>query len=239
MSKKQLAKWWTHEDAYTTTLLEIAASVFGDELFEWDPETIKMEIEAEFQAEPAVGPFNKLMAGVVLVTTNKFYKSLPDFIRLCNEISHGYIDTRMWDPADALEIAWGITESLLIWPPDPREEKPFADDVIAYIGHAVRSEGIMVPPDVLRLGIRDDDNIWDTVQGEFSDDPTMFAAIYDMEKSKTEEINQEVKRRLVQLLQQLDSTGLNGESSEDMVKQMLKALQTQAEKGEELKSIEY
>jgi hypothetical protein len=239
MSKKKLARWWTDDDAYATTLLEIAVTVFGDELFEWDPETIPMEIAAEFQVSPTSGPYNKLMAGIQLVTTDSFYRSLPDFINLCNVLSHGYIDSRLWDPADALEIAWGVTESLLIWPPDPRDEKPFSDDIIGYIGFAVRSEGIMVPPDVLRLGVREDDNIWDMVQGEFSDDPTMFAAIYDMEMSKTEEINQEVKRRLVQLLQQLDSTGLHGESSEDTVKQMLKALQEQSEEGSELKPVQY
>jgi hypothetical protein len=238
MSKK-LASWWTHEDAYATTLLEIAVSVFGQELFEWDPETVRMEIEAEFHTKPNTATFNKLMAAVMLITTDRFYRSLPDFINLCNILSNGAVDPRIWDPADALEIAWGITESLLIWPPDPKDENPFEDDILGYIGHAVRAEGIMVPPDVLRLGVQQNENIWDMVQGEFSDDPTMFAAIYDMEKAKTEEINHEVKRRLVQLLQQLDSTGLNGDSSENMVKQMLTALQEQSRKGDEMQPVTF
>lgn len=237
MAAKKLARWWIDEDAYATTLLEIAASIFGEELFEWDPETIQLELEAEFHVKPALEAFNKLMAGVMIVTTDWFYQSLPDFINLCNVLNNGVIDTRVWDPADALEIAWGITEALLIWPPDPKNENPFKDDILGYIGHAVRAEGIMVPPDVLRLGVRADDNIWDMVQGEFSDDPTMFAAIYDMEKQKTEEINNEVKRRLVQLFQQLDSMGLNGDNSENMVKQMLKALQEQASKSNELRPV--
>lgn len=238
MSKK-LATWWVNDEAYATTLLEIAASVFGPEMFQWDPETIRLELRDEFGVEPKEDCFNKLMAGITLVTTDFFYRSLPDFINLCNVLSNGAIDNRVWDPADALEVAWGITEALLIWPPAPSDENPFAADILAYIGHVTRAEGIMVPPDVLRLGVRQGDDIWNMVQGEFSDDPVMFAAIYDMEKSKTEEINSEVKRRLVQLFQQLDATGLNGDSSENMVKQMLKALQEQARKGEELVPVKF
>jgi len=174
--------------------------------------------------------FNKLMAAIELVTTDSFYTSLPDFIRLCNVLYNGTLDLESFDPADAVEVAWGVTEALLIWPPDPDEDQPFADKIVQYIGHALKDEGIMVPPDVLRLGVTEGENIWDQVQGTFSDDPSMFHAIYGMEKAKTDEINQVVKARLRHLLELLDELPLATGNAKDAVKRMLAAIkQTEAQ----------
>lgn len=229
MTSETEANWWKNEEAFATTLLVVATNRFPADFLTWDPETIRLEIEDDFNIVPAPSAYNKLMAAVTLMTTDKFYKSLPDFIMLCNVLSHGTFDPRTWDPADAMEIAWGITEALLIWPPDPNDESPFSDTILAYIGHAIRDEGIMVPPDVLRLGLREDTDALKKVQGEYSDDPTMFNAIYDMEHEKTDEINNEIKRRLRQLMQQLDSLQPEGTSASSIIKKMLAQLRAQAQ----------
>jgi len=221
----------------STVLLVLAVDLLGPEVLQWDPATIRAELEELNGSETfPLSNFNKLMAAIEIVTSDSFYTSLPDFIRLCNVLYNGTIDLESFDPADAAEIAWGITEALLIWPPEPQEERPFDDKIIQYIGYALKDEGIMVPPDVLRLGVTGGENIWERVQGTFSDDPEMFAAIFAVEKAKTEEINQLVKDRLRRLLVTLDSLPLNTGDAKDSVKNMLAAIQKTQEEGSKLES---
>lgn len=217
-----------------TTVLTLAADVLGPKVLQWDPETVSMEMEAAFGVVPR-GTYNKLMAAIELVTTDVFYRNVDDFIRLCNTLYNGTFDPREFDPADAAELSWGITEALLIWPPDHDDERPFADDILGYIGHAIREEGIMQPPDVLRLGIINDQGLWTQVQGTFSDDPVMFNAIYDVEREKTDEINAMVKHRLGLLLQQMEALNLEHGETAGAVKDMLAAIQRESKSSDKLK----
>jgi hypothetical protein len=226
------------EDSSATVLAVLVTDVLSltqeDRWWDWDPETVRMEVEETFNVELPEANFNKLMAAQQLITSDGFYQDLPTFIQLCNALYNGTIDTRSFDPADAAEISWGITEALLLWPPDPQAEKPFSDKIVKYIGKAIHDEGIMQPPDVLRLGILENDGLWDQVQGTFSDDPIMFAAIYDVEMEKTEEINQMVKGRLRSVLMQLDQVDLDNGTAEGAIRSMLAALKSTAEQSDEM-----
>jgi hypothetical protein len=91
---------------------------YGTEFMPWSPETIRLETEEDFGVKWSNRNFDRLMAGVVLVTTDRFYKDLPDFIALCNCLSGSAASPGVFDPADAAECAWGITEALLLGPPD-------------------------------------------------------------------------------------------------------------------------
>jgi len=232
--KEQAAKLGD-PSSLATTLLIIAADGLDGEFLTWDPETIRRELQDTFQTELPPANFNKLMAAVQLITTDGFYQDLPDFIAICNTLYNGTFNPTTFDPADAGEIAWGITESLLIWPPDPKEENPFTDEILAYIGKAIRDEGIMIPPDVLRLGLPGGQDMWSQVQGTFSDDPAMFGAIYEVEKSKTAEINQMVKARLRALLEQLDGLQLADGDARSLAVDMLQALQQKAKASDKLR----
>jgi hypothetical protein len=196
-----------------------------------------MEVRDTFGVELPQTNFNKLMAAVEIVTTDVFYNDLPAFIRLCNVLYNGTLDIEQFDPADAAEISWGITEALLLWPPDPDDEEPFAEDILAYIGEVVKDEGIMLPPDVLRLGIGLDDSLWDQVQGEFSDDPEMWEAIHQKETDKTDDINATIKQRLTALLRILDSLPLANGKAEESIKRMLAQIEKSRRAGAELKPI--
>jgi len=213
--------------ATATVLLVVAADSFGNELLTWDPETIRIEMTERFGEFPSHN-YNRLMAGIELSTTNSFYNDLPAFIRICNSLYNGTFDPREFDPADVAEISWGITESLLIWPPDSREEEPFAPDIIEYIAIAIKDEGIMVPPDVLKLGTINKQMEWDRIQSDFTDDPVMFNAIYDTEKAKTEEVNEIVKRKLTYMLNQLENLELDNGSTAGVIKEMANALRVRA-----------
>lgn len=215
----------TGENTYATTLLVLVTDAYGvgggEGCESWDPETLLMQIEEDFGVKLPQQNFDKLQTALQLITGEDFYKALPDFITYCNVLNGDLFDPRTWDPADATEIAWGVTEALLISPPE--EDEPFTDEIRSYIGEVLDAEGIMQPPDILRLALRGSDPAA-TVQAEFTDDPDMFASIYEFEQGKTDSINQYVRGHLGALSTQLASLPLRGGDATDAVQRLIGAL---------------
>lgn len=234
MINTQIRKLLLAPNTPATVLLVLASDCLGPKFVAWDPQTISMEMEEALGQQLPPPCFNRLMAAVELVTSDAFYVSLPDFIRVCNVLYNGSFDPTVFDPADAVEIAWGLTEAILIWPPAPNDEEPFAQKILQYIGAVLRDEGILIPPDILRLGLGDSQD-WAQVQMEFSDDPLMFNAIYDKETAKTDEINVIVKDRLRAVLEALEALQLKDGDAEDAVKQLLIGLRRAEQRSDELK----
>lgn len=215
-----LAKVFQDSDSFATTLVAALLDTYGTEALEWHPETIYKEITEDFNVKMEPALFDRLMAGILLLTTDRFYRSVPDFIAICNVLSGATLDADSFDPADAAECAWGITEGLLLSPPDEEDENPFSQEIVGYVQAALQDEGIMVPPDILRLGFKEDAN-WERVQADFVDDPEMFAGIWDAEQSKTQEIDQLVKQKLMAMLQQLQSLSLTNGDTQAIAEKML------------------
>ena len=202
--------WWLNRESFATTLSALAAQSWGDEFLQWDPETVQMEAEDLVGRKIPQSNFNKLMAAIRLVTSDAFYVSLPDFIDICNALYSGYFNPALFDPADAMEIAWGLTEAVIIWPPD--EGTKLDDEIIGYTSAALKAAGILKPPKILQLAkLSDDIDLWQQVNQDFADDPTMFNAIYQVEEDKVQEINDTVEARLQLLLKQLKAIGVGDE----------------------------
>lgn len=214
-SHHKLRPAWTDPNTFTTTLVTMFVDTYGTEGFLWDPETIELELRDDFNVKLPAPNFSRLMTGIKLVTTDEFFQNLRDFIEYCNIMSGSTAGA--FDPAEVDEIAWGITEALLLSPPEESEEEPFHPEILAYIGEMTKQEGIITPPDILRIGTRDDD-AGGRVQSGFTDDPAMFSAIYAVEDGKTQEINTMVRGRLKMLADQLEALQLQDGDTADMVK---------------------
>ncbi len=187
-----------------TDLFSIKPEMLQD-FMSWDPQTIKMEIKDTFGIDMPEANFNKFMAARELVTSNAFWKSLPDFIDLCNALDDGSFDPRVFDIAAVGEIAWAITESVLLWPPDKSSSEEFAPDILAYIREVAAAEGLTRIPSILKFAIPEDDKIWDQITAQFSDDPVMFNSIYQLSIAKTELMDNMILERLDYMIQQMKS----------------------------------
>jgi len=209
---------WTSPVSFATTMLLVFIDRYGTEGLSWDSETIRMEIEDDFRVPPAAANFDRLQVAIALLRGNDFYKSLPDFVNFCNVLSGGLYAPEVWDMATAAEVAWGITEAAMIDPPD--EEEPFADEIRGYIGAAVDAEGMINPPDILRLALRTEPRI----PADFTDDPTMFAAIASAENDKRAEIEQMLVDNLRLLVQQIEGLSLRHGETKGVVQSLLQAL---------------
>ena len=210
-------------NAFATTLLATIIDRYTNEVLSWSPVTVRMETEDDFNFTWPQANFDRLMVAFMLVKTDDFYKNLPDFIEMCNVLSGSPATPAVFDPADALECAWGITEALLLAPPEPDDEEPFAEEIRAYIGEALKEEGIITPPDILQIGIVRD-GLKNTVHSNFSDDPTLFCAIWEVQAEKTEEINAIVKERLTGLVDQLSKLRLKNGKTAEVSQRMLQRL---------------
>jgi hypothetical protein len=220
MSKNIMQEAWKSRETFASVLLTMFLDRFGSEGLTWDPTTISLEIEEDFDVDLPQLALDKLMVAIQILTTDRFYKSLPDFISFCNVLSGDPYRPDMWDPADSEEVAWGVTEALLIYPPEDDDPEPFTDEIRAYIGAVLDSEGLVNPPDILRIALRQarvSPNI-----GDFSDDPMMFNAVYDLEEGKRQDIEQTVRLRTKLLVAQLRALNLKNGSAEQ-VAQMLEA----------------
>lgn len=209
---------WKSRETFASVLLTLFLDKFGIEALDWDPATITLEIEEEFDVELPQLALDKLLVAIQILTTDKFFKSLPDFVTFCNVLGGDTYRPDMWDPADAEEVAWGITEALLISPPEDDDPEPFTDEVRGYIGAVLDSEGIINAPDILRIALRAarvSPNITD-----FSDDPTMFNAVYDLEAGKTEDINQSIRLKTDLLIKQMAALDLKNGNTEYVVKML-------------------
>ena len=201
-----------------TPLITLLLDTYGTEPLEWDPETISMEIAEDFRITLPRINHDKLMSAILVVTTDRFYKLLPDFITVCNVFSGTPFDPGEFDPADALECAWGITEVLLLDPPE--EDDPFTEEIRRYVGKVVEDEGLLDPPDVLKLGIRSQP----LPGSDFSEDPVMFQAIWGAEKRKSDDIRQAIRSRLGLLLKQMKALPLREGKTDDLIKQLQRSL---------------
>lgn len=219
-TKRRLQEAWTNPGAFATTLLVLFVDAYDTDAFQWHPETINNEINDDFTIELPRPNLDRLMVAISLITTDSFYRSVVDFIDWCNVLNGDTIGNA-WEMADASEIAWGVTEALLIEPPE--EDDPFSPEIIGYINAVLRREGIVNPPDVLKLGVLDS-GVVTGLPGEFSDDPEMFAAIYEFENAKTAAINSYIKDQLQTLAEQLEALPLQSGNTRDVVDRVLQNL---------------
>lgn len=160
------------------------------------------------------------MAAICILTSDDFYKNLPRFIQLCNVLADEEFNPLVFDPADSFEMAWAITEAMLLSPPE--EDEPFTDEIRFYIGHMLTEEGIVNPPDVLRIAIQDV-SIDDPLAGDV-EDPAMYSAFYESQRSKSAEITAMLKQQIDELFAELQSLTLKSGDTADLLKRMQGAL---------------
>lgn len=191
--------------------------IYGMEVLEWLPETLCLEIQDDFQVPLQEPLLSRVLTGFAILTTDDFYKSLPDFVMHCNILSGDSFNPEMWDPADAGECAWGITEAMLLSPPEEDDEEPFAPEITAYIGAVLDSEGIMTAPDVLRIAVRSQP---DFDLGAFAEDPELGGAVTQFENSKSEEINQLIMTGMQKMMSQLQELPLENGSADNILQKI-------------------
>lgn len=214
-----------NEETFALVLLMIVIDTYGTECTTWTPTTIKLELEQDYQVKLPSFTLDKIMAAITLLTSNFFFTDIYKFIDICNILTGDDFTPGVFNPADALEVLLGVTEAILIWPPNSDEELNFSAEIREYIRQVLDEEGIVKPFDVLSLALNDDNAA--QVDLDYADDPEMFQAIYETQQSKVSELKLVYKENLESLVQQLENLPLENGNTEEMVKRLRNLLSTQ------------
>lgn len=185
---------------YATVLLVAAIDRYGLAVLGWRPETIEMELAVDCHAPVPPDNLAKLFVAVRLLTSDEFFNSPAAFCATCVTLAgHPPSDGRLIVP-DSDDVAWGVTEAVLLAHPDG--DSPFSAEIVGLIGHVLDAEGMLVPPDVLRVATREKD-LAARVSHDFSDDPVMYQAIFERDRSRAADIDALVAARSRGLFAQL------------------------------------
>jgi hypothetical protein len=191
----------------------------------WSPECYRMEFMDELQVEVPMENLDRIMAAVSVTTTQDFFTRLPRFIQLCNIFAGDDFDPRVFNPADSLEIAWGVAEAYLL--AEPEEEEPFSEEIVAYMATILKMEGIMRPPMILRF-LEDDLQVLNDTE-IFSGDADLFQVAYQEQVAKRDDLNNMVTQNWHELFQQIKALDLQNGDASKIVQRMLKGMSVNEE----------
>lgn len=208
----------TSEDTFATVLFLLVMDVYGPEALEWHPETIRMQLEQDFGLQLPKENLDKIMSAITIVTTNFFFKDVSRFIELCNILSGDDFEPETFDPASVEEILWGVIEAMLLYPPEEHEpeDTEFCPEIRGYIEEVLKIEGVIHPPDVLRLG---GDRAGE-VLADFADEPEMAEAFWQSSKDRNTEMLAMVRDNLRAMAMQLKLLPLEQGSTEEFLRQI-------------------
>lgn len=212
------------DDTFTTLLLVVLIDTYGTEALQWSPETVIMELEDDYNVRLTKLNRDKIVVGMNLLTSDDFYKRPSRFVQMCNVLAGSEL-TPEFDKADAMECAWGLTEAMLLSPPEPDDENPFNEEIRHYLGRILDEEGIREPPDLLRLAIRDTPSGGADYGDMDTEDPSMFAAEYQVQADRSQEIKEMLEDGLQNLFSALASLPLKNGNVKDLLKRVQGRLQ--------------
>lgn len=207
LKKRALQAKLSDNDAYATTLLAICLDEFGTAIFDWEPESLWMSIAEEYGVELPDVNKDKLQAMLLVYTTDLPFVSVEAFSHICNVLSGSEANFSKWDIVTSEEALWGVYEMMLHVGIDREqgEEPPeFSHEIRRYLGVILKSEGVTDPPDILRVAEFDDDPSIE----QWADDPDMFNAAFDLQKTNKAQLMATLSARISELIVELDNIPL-------------------------------
>lgn len=231
-----IQKLLTSKEAFVTTLVVIcfdlfAANVSGPDSFlgdvdnpPWTPETLAYNLGAAYKVDVPDYNIHKIMAGVSAMTSDDFFRNTRKFNWLCNVYAgdESGFDPTVYDPATCGEMAWAISEVMLLRElPEDYGPNPFSDEICKYIGFMLDFEGIVNPPTVLQLGLRRP-NTEDPL-AVWADDPDMYQAAYRQQQGTSQSIKDIIIENMSQLIAQLEAVPLMHGSTKNIADKLISA----------------
>ena len=198
-------------ETLTSTVIIFLVDRYTTEVLTWDLETIALEVKDDFRTDINPVVLDKIAVGQLLLTTNMFHTSLPDFINFCNVMNNESGIKESWSPADSYEITWAVAEEKLL----VNEDEDFSAEIKLYIMTILRDEGTLSPPDSLSF-ISTDDLAGPQIS-KVSEDPVLYQASYEEAVSMSDSLQQYLDVQLVKLDEQLKQLPLKNGSIKQLV----------------------
>jgi hypothetical protein len=196
------------DDLFITTAMAVMYGTYGAEFLEWDPLTINLNIIDDFKITPTQELKDKIQAGVTIITTDMFYRSLETFFVISNLSSNEGYSTEMLIPPELDEVAWACVEAKLL--DSEYESMEFSGDISRYVGFLLDREGIFTPPSILRYADYPESTFLDGVP----EDNILYKEITEAQEEKRSEFVEALRLRTLALFSQLRSLEMDGKNDE-------------------------
>ena len=204
--REHLRQLLVRDSTFASTLLVILVDQYGREVLDWTIETIRMELEDDFNIKIPALTMDKIATAISILTSDDFYASLPKFIIMCNTLNDVPYEPTIFDIADPEECAWGSVEAMVIYPGDKDDKPEFSEEIKGYVQSVVDLYGYVKVPSILRTFYPKDYS--SQLPDAFSMDPEMSEAISTEQQSLADDIDQFVKDRLQALYAEVQSIPL-------------------------------
>lgn len=198
-------------DTFTSVVILYLIDQYTIDVLDWDLETIVMEVKDDFKTEINPAILDKIAVGQLLLKTNMFHKSLPDFINFCNIMTNETGLKESWSPADSYEMTWAVAEEKLL----VNEEENFSADILAYMTTILRDEGVVTPPD--SLAFLPSDDLAGPQINKMSEDPILFQACFEEGESNSNSLQEYLEKQLNRWEGQLRDLKLKNGSIEKLL----------------------
>ena len=199
--RQELGRALANPATFATSLIMILLDEFGTEVFEWEPETVTIELASNYNVEIPDENMDKIWSMITALTTNQFYVSVEMFNVITQSLMGEGASFDVFIPADPEDIAWGVTEVLLNDPPEDGEE--FSQEVQRYAGLILSENGIFQKPTMLDFAVMPRENPVLDLDTAFTDDPIMFQTAFAQQKQKVELLEAFVKTKLEALMTEI------------------------------------
>lgn len=130
------AEMWQNPEASATVLNAMLISKYGEEALDWDPLTIRLEIQDDFKVSPADEVMNKICAMQIVMTSADFFERIDTFINVCNTLSEGDPFFEVFTPLESEEIAFALATVAM-----NRDMLPFNPTIRRYVKEVLKADG--------------------------------------------------------------------------------------------------
>ena len=180
-ARAALADAWTSKEPTATVLLAIAIDLLGKECLDWEPDTVREQIEAALDIKVAQREMDRFLSLRTALTTDMVYQDVVTFHHAMNALSGSEATFSTWDHVDLDELTWGLTEIMFNDRPvdDAEWAARFSPDVRRYIG-LLAGDGDYAPnalPDVVTAVA--DFGPAKSATSEFADDALLYGTAHE------------------------------------------------------------
>lgn len=195
-------------EAHATTLMAVAVRNYGTDFLEWDPITIQIELEEDFGVELPSEVFDKVMAAVAVLTTDRVYYSVPLFDEVINSfVGLGFSTDE--DTPTVEELCLTVAEIYLL-DPEPsvaeREHQRWSHDIRRYCRVILDDEGFSYAPRVLDFV---PDRQVSVPTGADEPDGSRLGSIIAEQEARRDEIDAWVDQQVEKIVAELQAVGIN------------------------------
>lgn len=162
------SEMWQNPEADATVLNAMVISKYGEEALDWDPITLRMEIQEDFHVAPADEVMNKICAMQIVMSSSDFFERIDTFINVCNTLSEGDPFFEVFTPLETEEIAFALATVAM-----NRDMRPFNPTIRRYVKEVLKQDGFD--------------------EGDF---PDIFSVVFDR-KPNSSEVRHEVAEAIL------------------------------------------